>query len=136
MSAFIHKNRVEFSDTDMAGIVHFARFFCYAEAAEAALFRSIEEPLIDMDNASGWPRISATFDYNEPLSFDEEFETHLSIERLGTTSIAWLVEVKAGSDVIATGKMTSIYCTASTEGMAKQEIPAALKAKLESFIST
>ena len=32
------KRRVEFSDTDMAGIVHFARFFVFMEAAEHAFY--------------------------------------------------------------------------------------------------
>ena len=32
---------VEFSDTDMAGIVHFSAFFKYMEAAEHELLRSL-----------------------------------------------------------------------------------------------
>ena len=33
--------RVEFSDTDMAGIVHFANFFRYMETAEHGFYRSL-----------------------------------------------------------------------------------------------
>ena len=33
--------RVEFAETDMAGIVHFANFFRMMEAAEHAFFRSV-----------------------------------------------------------------------------------------------
>jgi len=33
--------RVEFSDTDMAGIVHYSNFFRYMETAEHAFFRSL-----------------------------------------------------------------------------------------------
>ena len=32
--------RVEFADTDMAGIVHFANFFRYMEAAEVEFLRA------------------------------------------------------------------------------------------------
>ena len=33
--------RVEFSDTDMAGIMHFSNFFRFMEAAETAFLRSL-----------------------------------------------------------------------------------------------
>ena len=33
-SAFVMRRRVEFIDTDMAGIVHFATYFRYMETAE------------------------------------------------------------------------------------------------------
>ena len=35
------RRRVEFSETDMAGIVHYSNFFRYMEAAEHAFFRSL-----------------------------------------------------------------------------------------------
>jgi len=136
MGTFIHKNRVAFSDTDMAGIVHFSNFFRYAEIAESALFRSIDEPLIDLEHAKGWPRVSASFDYLEPLCFDDAFETHLTILRLGMSSISWQVEIRIDGVLLASGSMTTIYCAASDEGFTKVAIPAALKLKLESFVST
>jgi YbgC/YbaW family acyl-CoA thioester hydrolase len=34
-------HRVEFTDTDMAGIVHFSSFFRYMEVTEHAFFRSL-----------------------------------------------------------------------------------------------
>ena len=33
--------RVEFSDTDMAGIVHYANFFRFMETAEHGFYRSL-----------------------------------------------------------------------------------------------
>ena len=38
---FSHQRRVEFSDTDMAGIVHFANYLRYVESAEHALWRHL-----------------------------------------------------------------------------------------------
>ena len=34
-------HRVEFADTDMAGIIHFASYFRYMEVTEHAFFRSL-----------------------------------------------------------------------------------------------
>ncbi len=39
-SVFRTTRRVEFADTDMAGIVHFANFFRFMEAAEHEFLRS------------------------------------------------------------------------------------------------
>ena len=36
-----HLRMVEFADTDMAGIVHFSRYFRYVEEAEHAFLRSV-----------------------------------------------------------------------------------------------
>ena len=51
-------HRVEFADTDMAGIIHFASFFRYMEVTEHALFRSIGLSInMDVDGRRiGWPR--------------------------------------------------------------------------------
>ena len=38
---FKQTRRVEFSDTDMAGIMHFSNFFHFMEATEAAFLRSL-----------------------------------------------------------------------------------------------
>ena len=40
MPVFQTKRRIEFCDTDMAGIVHFSNFFRYMEAAECELLRT------------------------------------------------------------------------------------------------
>ena len=40
MSTFTTTRRVEFGDTDMAGIMHFANFFRFMESAETEFLRS------------------------------------------------------------------------------------------------
>jgi len=54
---------VEFSDTDMAGIMHFANFFKFMEAAEHAFFRSLGLSIhTDDPNEVSWPRVHAGMD--------------------------------------------------------------------------
>src|SRR6266496_4625646 len=73
--------RVEFSDTDMAGIVYYANFFRYMEAAETAFFRSLGFSLMtrQVEPPVGWPRVHAECDYAQPLYFEDEFEVHLLV---------------------------------------------------------
>ena len=40
-SEFTVRRRVEFSETDMAGIVHYSNFFRYMETVEHAFYRSL-----------------------------------------------------------------------------------------------
>ena len=57
--------RVEFSETDMAGIVHYSNFFRYMESAEHAFFRSLGLSVVDRPEHApegervGWPRVSS-----------------------------------------------------------------------------
>ena len=72
--------RVEFSETDMAGIVHYSNFFRYMEAAEHAFFRSIGFSVVtrNVDPPVGWPRVHAECDYRRPIRFEDELEIRCS----------------------------------------------------------
>ena len=53
--------RVEFRDTDAAGIMHFSAFFTRMEEAEHELIRHIGLSVFDRDEEGtiSWPRVSA-----------------------------------------------------------------------------
>src|ERR1700742_3993554 len=73
--------RVEFSETDMAGIVHYANFFRYMETAEHGFVRSLGHSVVmnDFDPPLGWPRVRAECEYRIPLRFEDEIEIHLLV---------------------------------------------------------
>ena len=80
-STFTIRRRVEFSETDMAGIVHFSCFFKYMEYAEHAFFRSLGHSIVTRSTNPpvGWPRVHADCDYTKPLRFEDEVEIQLSV---------------------------------------------------------
>src|SRR6188768_2934214 len=84
--------RVEFAETDMAGIVHFSNFFRMMEAAEHAFFRSLGASIHthEAGNTVGWPRVSASCDFRRPLRFEEEVEIHLLITEVRSRSLRYL----------------------------------------------
>jgi YbgC/YbaW family acyl-CoA thioester hydrolase len=89
---FKHIHRVEFAETDMAGIVHFSNFFRMMESAEHAFFRSLGftiHGVEDDDTTIGWPRVSASCDYRAPLRFEEEVEIHLVVAEVRSRSIRY-----------------------------------------------
>ena len=67
------QRRVEFYETDMAGIVHFSNFFRFMEACEHAFLRSLDHELHGMLDGleTGWPRVNATCDYRAPARFGD-----------------------------------------------------------------
>src|SRR5271166_3324319 len=83
--------RIEFADTDMAGIVHFSNFFRMMEAAEHAFFRSLGFSIHSKADGQsiGWPRVSATCDYLRPLRFEEEVEIHLLVAEIRSRSVRY-----------------------------------------------
>ncbi len=86
---------VEFHETDMAGIVHFAQFFRYMEFVEHAFLRSLGHSVVLPNTAPplGFPRVHASCDYRRPLRFEDTVELHLLVAEKRTRSIAYQVRM-------------------------------------------
>jgi acyl-CoA thioester hydrolase len=83
--------RVEFSDTDLAGIMHFSNFFRFMETAEHAFFRSLGYSVV-LSRAGlklCLPRVHASCDYLAPLFFEDEVRVHLLVEKKGARSLTY-----------------------------------------------
>jgi YbgC/YbaW family acyl-CoA thioester hydrolase len=119
MAQFVYQHRVQFSETDMAGIVHFANFFRWMEEAEHEYFRTlglrIVEPLTD-GTTLGWPRVSASCNYQSPVRYDALVEVRLDVERLGGRSITYIIEFWDGEVRLASGRMKSACCVCHPDG--------------------
>ena len=136
MAHFRAKNRVEFHQTDVAGIVHFSEFFRYFEIAEHAMYRSLGLSVHDPGAGIGWPRVSCAFDFLRPMGFEDEFEVAISIERLGGSSLTLSCEILLpDGGVAAKGRSTSVCCRRTDDGgMERIPIPDGIRAKLESLM--
>jgi len=88
---FTLRRRVEFSETDMAGLMHFSNFFRYMEAAEHAFLRSIGFSVDLRGIAPGLclPRVHAACEYRAPLRFEDEVEVQLMVARKTTRSLEY-----------------------------------------------
>ena len=83
--------RVEFSETDQAGIMHFSNFFRFMETAEHAFFRSLglSVDLTKSGHRLGLPRVHAECDYAAPLCFEDEVLVHLLVEKKSTRTLTY-----------------------------------------------
>src|SRR5882672_1912623 len=84
--------RVEFSETDMAGIVHYSNFFKYMETAEHGFFRSLGFSVVmdRHDPPVGWPRVHAECDYLQPLRFEDDVEIQMLVCEKKVKSLSYL----------------------------------------------
>lgn len=130
--------RVEFRDTDAAGMVHFSVFFNYLEAAEHEFLRhlglSVFQP--DEQGTLTWPRVSASCDYRQTLQFEDVFEIELVISRLGAKSVTYSGRFLRDGVELAIGKLTTVCCRLQ-EGKSPRsvEIPATIAAKFAPYVA-
>ncbi|HWA28323.1 MAG TPA: thioesterase family protein [Lacunisphaera sp.] len=138
-SEFRHTRIVEFSETDMAGIMHFSNFFRWMEACEAGFYRTLDLPLISFvpGTVVGWPRVSASCTYKAPLRFNDTVEVRLLVKEVRTKAVIYVFQfrqVVAGKvlpAIMAEGEIAAVCVTGDAAGkMVAQPIPAAVRAKL------
>lgn len=140
---FRHRRLVEFADTDLAGIMHFANFFKFVECAEHAFFRSLGETVHSADGAKhdGWPRIEVSCKYHRPARFQETLEVRLRLVELRTTSLSYAFAIHSadvpGEPLLASGTFGIIHVEldAATKQIRKTPISAALRTKLEAAMA-
>src|SRR6267142_5598674 len=119
--------RVEFSETDMAGIVHYSNFFRYMEAAEHAFFRSIGFSVVtrNVDPPVGWPRVHAECDYRRPIRFEDEIEIRMYVNKKKSKSLTygfWFRKLEGPEMVdVARGSLT-VVCVRHQNGRMKAAI--------------
>ena len=126
---FVYRKRVEFADTDVAGIMHFSNFFRFMEVTEHAFYRELgmcvhpfgdEEP-DESKPKVGWPRVHASADYRKPLRFEEEVDIELLIEEIRGKTIHYLFRFWKHPDsdekrcLAATGRITVVCVSFDTE---------------------
>ena len=135
VSRFVYERRVEFADTDMAGILHFSSYFRYVEEAEHAFLRSVGLSVYETvdSNVVSWPRVSASCDFHRPARFAEILRIGVSVEKLGTKSIHYRFSIAVDDRPVATARMVAACCRLSDEhGIEAIAIPASIRARLES----
>ena len=128
---FRYRRKVQFHETDLAGVAHFSWFFRYMEEAEHALWRAAGMSIDRAGGEVGWPRVSASFDFRKPLRFEDDFEVVVRIDTVSGRSIRYTFTIVRGDTLIGEGSMTSVYATREPgEPMKAAAIPADIVEKL------
>lgn len=130
--------RIEFSETDMAGLVHFSNFFRYMETAERDFFESNGLELIQMkpNGVSGWPRVRAECKFTAPLRFGDTIEIHLAVKAVKDRSIDYQFRIfrkqENGNRIqAAKGHMTTVFTKMDENGeLQSANLPPEIRSKI------
>ena len=141
---FQYQRLVEFADTDLAGIMHFANFFRFVECAEHAYFRSLGFRVHTANGAAhqGWPRLDVSCKFHKPARFEQTLEICLHLEEIRTSSLRYSFWIFGADDptraLLAQGSCSIIHVEIDTSAHAirKAPIPPALREKLESAVAS
>lgn len=130
---FSTTRRIQFAETDMAGIVHFANYFRIMEETEHAFFRSVGLSVAMQHGGMhiGWPRVSVSCEFFGPVRFEDELELKLRVTKVGERSFNYEVEFLLGGKRVALGKTTSVCCVLENGGMKSIPIPQTIREKLD-----
>jgi len=125
-SHFRDRRRVEFYETDMAGIVHFSNYFRFMESTEHAFFRSLGLALHSDDGGSmsGWARVGARCEFRLPLHYMDEVEIELTVRSKSKNSLAYDFVFRrvadrngpTSPDEVALGTLEVVHVTQSAGG--------------------
>jgi YbgC/YbaW family acyl-CoA thioester hydrolase len=101
------RQRVEWLDTDAAGIYHWSTIIRFAEAAEAALHNALG---IAGETFGFTPRVSVRFDFRRPLRFNDESTVALTVADVGRSSVRYtLLVCDTAERTIAEGEFVTVF---------------------------
>jgi YbgC/YbaW family acyl-CoA thioester hydrolase len=136
MAAFRSRRRVEWADTDLAQMAHFARYLVFMETAEHELLRAAGVEI--HHDAAGepwlWPRVKVECDYLAPLAFGDEVEIEVRVAARGRSSVTYVHRLKRAGETVAQGTVTAVCCRRGGDGRPRAvPIPDDLAAVLDGY---
>ncbi len=110
--SFQTRRRVEFADTDMAGIAHFTSFLRYMEEAEHAFLRQrgLSVVLEDAVGMLGFPKLSASCRYHRPVRFEQILEIETVVRCEDQKRVEYDFQFFHDGEEVAEGRIVVAFC--------------------------
>jgi len=136
--AFTIRRRVQFSETDMAGIVHFSNFFRMMEEVEHAFFRSVGLSVSMQHDGMhvGWPRVSTSCDFFGPVKFEQEVELSLRVTRLGEKSFSYELRLHESESMTLCATQKTVEVCFDTRARRSAALPQSVRESLRRAVGT
>jgi acyl-CoA thioester hydrolase len=131
---FSYRFRIRYSEVDPQGVVFNSRYLEYADMAVVEYWRAMQLGPDDPD----WPEChvgTATVRFTKPIRMDELIDAHVRIDRFGTASMTWAMELHgAGADDLrATIELVYVHVDLATGK--SRPLPDRFKARVLNFQS-
>ncbi len=95
------RERVRWRDVDIMGVVHYANYLRFMEAAESEFFRALGFPYdVIADELGVWiARVRLECDYRAPAKLDDEITCRAELQKLGGSSMTFSFPVDRADGV-------------------------------------
>ncbi len=110
-ATFVLRRRIEWMDTDAAGIYHYTTVFRLAEAAEAAMHTALG---IADRTFGATPRVGVAMDFKRSLHFNDEVEATLAVAAVGRSSVRYEFTLSGPHGVAAVGRLSACLIDRAT----------------------
>ncbi len=101
--------RVRYSEIDAQGIVFNAHYLTYYDITITEYLRALRYDYDGMVRKSGldFHLVKALVEYQRPIVKDSEIEVGITVGRIGTTSLTWVLAIflKGEDEVLTTGEL-------------------------------
>jgi acyl-CoA thioester hydrolase len=129
---FTMRRMVQFAETDLAGVLHFANYYRMMEEVEHAFWRSLGSGVVISEGEShiSWPRVATSCEYFAPAHFEDELELRFTVAHVGQRSVTYQTEFIRQDERIALGKTIAVCCAMKEGAFGPIAIPDDLRSKL------
>jgi len=127
---FIAYNKVRIHDTDLAGILYFARIYRFAHDALEDFFSHEGLHFKDLFNESrdfAFVIVHSEADYKVSLTIGDELEVHVDVHHIGNSSFTLEYLIYRIQDHVLTGTVKTIHVAIDPKTRKKMAIPLYLK---------
>ena len=105
------RRRIEWMDTDAAGIWHWTAAFRLAEAAEAAMHTALGIAGITF---GACPRASVSASFSKALRFNDLVDVELAVDSIGRSSLVYRLAIASEGEPVAEGSLTVVFIDRSS----------------------
>lgn len=135
--SFIAKNKVRMHDTDMAGILYFARQFRFVHDTFEDFIESEGLNLYQMfqDEKFIFVIVHVEADYYHSLHVGDALDIHLSVERMGTTSFTLSYKIFRSLDSVLIGTAKTVHVCIDKETRGKSPVPPKFAESLNKYLT-
>ena len=128
---FQFKTFVRYSETDQMGVVYYANYFIYFEAARTALLKSSGKSYGEFEKEGIYiPVIEAYCKYKSPIFYEDEIIVNCWIKEVKNSSFKFEYEIIKNGKVVAEG-FTRHCCT--DRNLRPLKIPIELRKIIEKY---
>jgi 4-hydroxybenzoyl-CoA thioesterase len=131
-AVFEHRRPVRWNDVDAAGIVYFPRFLDFCHDAIEAMFDALPGgyAALTMQRRIGVPTVHLEADYRAPLRYGDVCLVHLTVLRLGRSSVSFRHRLLRAPDRALSVEVTHVVAVSDLAALRAIEIPADVRAVL------